>query len=503
MAQKLHPQMGIVGGGWAGLSAAAFLSHHGVPVTLFERADSLGGCAGDYRLAGCLFPTGATVAFGMEENHGALRSFLDEMQITVRATHLDHPMDIILPDRVVRLDANEAGQADEWARAFPTISREVGRLMRQVGAIARTLYPLVQARTGWPVLSLGEGGRAARILARHPGSWAALARYFNRPFISLLADNHLHPSRSPNIRAFTTMLDALLLDSIQAGLETGSALLGALALDMYRRHSFTIEGGMARIAQELAARVIQGGGRIQTQSKVRSCQWSAQDQQWTVSTRLAESYHFNAILNATGLPLPGPTSSSQSLVSEPPHLTGAFRVDGIIPLCKLPRDIAENLPRAYQIVEPSLSGEPALIHGGTYLTFHSGACHDTQAIVWTATAHTVLSAWMPRLAPDEYHRRKSQAVQRILSACSRVVPGLGDLSTLLQAASPVTYARFLQKSAVGGMALTSGWWRNTPGPHTVWPHLYQAGDTVFPGPGSLSAALSGIRAARAILAGEF
>ena len=45
-ATTYQPPVGIVGGGMAGVTAARHLASQGVPVTLFERSDSLGGRMG-------------------------------------------------------------------------------------------------------------------------------------------------------------------------------------------------------------------------------------------------------------------------------------------------------------------------------------------------------------------------------------------------------------------------------------------------------------------------
>jgi phytoene dehydrogenase-like protein len=57
----------IIGAGVGGLTAAAYLAKEGYKVSVLEKATTVGGSAGWYVRKGRKFPTGATIAFGLEE----------------------------------------------------------------------------------------------------------------------------------------------------------------------------------------------------------------------------------------------------------------------------------------------------------------------------------------------------------------------------------------------------------------------------------------------------
>ena len=56
----------MIGGGIAGLTAAALLAHEGLGVTLLEAHHQLGGCAGTFRRGPFTFDVGATQVAGLD-----------------------------------------------------------------------------------------------------------------------------------------------------------------------------------------------------------------------------------------------------------------------------------------------------------------------------------------------------------------------------------------------------------------------------------------------------
>ncbi len=56
----------VVGGGIAGLTAAAVLAHEGLRVVLLEAHSQIGGCAGTFKRGEYIFDVGATQVAGLE-----------------------------------------------------------------------------------------------------------------------------------------------------------------------------------------------------------------------------------------------------------------------------------------------------------------------------------------------------------------------------------------------------------------------------------------------------
>ena len=65
----------VIGGGIAGLTAAALLAHEGLSITLLESHHQLGGCAGTFRRGPYTFDVGATQVAGLEPGGSHARLF--------------------------------------------------------------------------------------------------------------------------------------------------------------------------------------------------------------------------------------------------------------------------------------------------------------------------------------------------------------------------------------------------------------------------------------------
>ena len=65
----------VIGGGIAGLTAAALLAQDGIAVTLLEAHHQAGGCAGTFRRGPWIFDVGATQVAGLEPGGSHARVF--------------------------------------------------------------------------------------------------------------------------------------------------------------------------------------------------------------------------------------------------------------------------------------------------------------------------------------------------------------------------------------------------------------------------------------------
>ena len=89
---------------------------------VLEKAKTVGGSAGWFLRKGRIFPTGATLAFGLEEQ-GLLSHVFKDLQLELDIEMLQHPMDVILNDRKISIyqDAVKMGE-----RAFKYVFRKKG-----------------------------------------------------------------------------------------------------------------------------------------------------------------------------------------------------------------------------------------------------------------------------------------------------------------------------------------------------------------------------------------
>jgi phytoene dehydrogenase-like protein len=164
---------------------------------------------------------------------------------------------------------------------------------------------------------------------------------------------------------------------------------------------------------------------------------------------------------------------------------------------------SRSLPFAYQIViHPELAQLFGDEHGPLYVTFHETIDRNGQnvedEITMTASIHTNPENWLS-YSKEEYKQKKEQLLQVVLAEIENAIPVKEHLH-YAEAGTPLTYKKFIGKAEVGGFPLTV---KNAilkpKSIRSSLPNLYIVGEQAFPGPGTLSAALSGYFAARAIM----
>ncbi|WJY26819.1 phytoene desaturase family protein [Sporosarcina trichiuri] len=484
----------ILGGGISGLTAGAFLAQAGCRVTVLEKAKTVGGSAGAYVRQDRRFPAGATVAFGLEDG-GLLTGLFGGLGIEVPAVRLAHPMDVVLPDRTVSVYQDRLRWKAELARVFPERAAEVLAFWKELSQIGGTVFGVTATGVSLPVRRLYDLGHLPGYALRHPARLLPVARRALWTVGDLL-NAHGLGSYAP----FRQFLDAQLMDAAQTDCGHAALLPASLALDIYRRGSYFVEGGLGQLSELLADRIRGLGGEVVMSSPVTSL--IREDSSWRVVTR-KRSDLYDVVLNSTGVSFGIGTSHAE----DDAFSWGAFRIDAVLDERFAEEHLAgRTLPFALQI-QPA-AGHPVYEaggHGPVYVTFLPSADGHGEPIngeiMMTCSIHTEPGGWERR--PKEiYAERKRALADAMLAAIEDVMP-IERYVHRSDAGTPATYDRYIGKTAVGGFPLTV---RNAIlQPNSVrspLPDFYLAGEQSFPGPGTLSSALSGYHAARAILGGR-
>jgi phytoene dehydrogenase-like protein len=497
-AQPLR--VAVIGSGIAGLVAATQIQAAGAHVTLFERARTVGGSAGHYRRGGYVFPTGATIAFGLEPD-GALRALLDQLGADVQTTVLDHPMDVLLADRRLRILRDRASWLRELERVFAEDARPILRWWtRIVEPIARDILDVVRAGLALPARRPGDIAALLRLAARRPEIVAHAG-----PRALMTVRQSLAANRLGRAESFVRFLDAQLVDSVQTDASSAALLPACVALDVYRHGSFAVAGGLHQVSEALCRAFLGAGGSLVLNTLVT--QILADHADCRVRDARGREERFTHVIDASNQALGLTRSRPQPNASA----WGALRLDAVLPLSCLPPEgqqaLALDHPFAWQIATSERAGQVfADPRGAVYVTAHPpstgfGPIADHSGLVAvTVSAHTPAAAWL-QLDRGSYAKRKAECAAAMLAEARRALPEWCEgMETRAYAGTPRTYARFIAKAHVGGMALTV---RRAilaqPGVRTKHRRLYRCGEGVFPGPGTLSAALSGAQAARALL----
>lgn len=481
----------VMGAGIGGLMAGALLAKEGWRVTVLEKATTVGGSAGSYARKNRRFPTGATIAFGLEEQ-GLLSTLFRELDLDVPFELLHHPMDVRLPDRHVSIFKDKTAWEQELVRAFPERSEDVLAFWNRLEQISDAVYSVTETGVSLPIRRLYDLGSLPLHGITHPGSMLRLARYATRTVEDLLRKYKLD-SYTP----FRQFLDAQLLDAAQTDCTAAALLPSSLALTIYRRGSFYVEKGMGQLSESLAQWIIESGGEVRTASPVKELHY--EDSKWHVTSRKRTEI-YDTVINNTGVSFgPGTSHSESEEVS-----WGAYRIDALLNKSFWDQELrGRPLPFAIQIVPEK---EQTLLysdgHGPVYVTFQPAYNRQQERvedeIMMTCSIHTQSKRW-EQLSKEDYQEKKSHLTTVMLEEIQKVFP-VEDYLLYSESGTPLTYEKYIGKTEVGGFPLTV---RNAilqpKSVRTSLPHFYIAGEQAFPGPGTLSSALSGYHTARAIM----
>lgn len=484
----MKPSVCIIGAGMGGLTAGAFLAKNGFDVTILEKATSVGGSAGFYTRKDRRFPTGATVAFGLEED-GVLTKLLNELNIHPPTRELHHPMDVILPDRKVSIYKDKMRWERELQMRFSEREKDVLLFWKKLEQIGKDVLSVTKSEVSLPIQRMYDIGSFPSFALKNPLSVTRLAKYASWTVEKLLKTYNLHTYLP--LRQF---LDAQLIDAVQTEVSEAALLPSSVALTIYRKGSFTIENGIGQLCELLKDYIIQLGGHVYLSSPLTKVQFDQTNKYWQVESRKCNE-SFSTIINNSGISFGDYTSYDGSDFS-----WGAFRIDAI-----LRQEVANllqgnALPFAFQIV----SDNPQLekyCHNPIYATFHefqSGGEDHLAEVLMSISVHTEDKRWI-QLSKESYKKEKNFLMDLLMQEVEKVFPYKKNL-LFAEAGTPITYKRFVGKTKVGGFPLTvkNAIWKPRSF-RTKLPNWYIVGEQAFPGPGTLSAALSGYYASRAII----
>jgi phytoene dehydrogenase-like protein len=118
-----------------------------------------------------------------------------------------------------------------------------------------------------------------------------------------------------------------------------------------------------------------------------------------------------------------------------------------------------------------------------------------------ASTHCELGSWL-ELTPEAYRHRKQEMGERLLSLSRRVYPRLGISPRVYEIGTPRTYERFTHRpgGAVGGVRQTLENANQRAVPHDLGPPgFWLAGDTTWPGLGTVACVLGSRIVAEGVL----
>jgi C-3',4' desaturase CrtD len=495
--QDLQADVTVIGAGFAGLTAAALLANEGLKVRVLERDIHPGGCAAAYtrktKVGEFRFAVGATVAAGLEPG-GLLDQLYSRLQMKPHFEALDPAMRLHLRgsdgnERKVQLHGTRARWAAELERAFPGQLGQKQNFWKEVQGISDVMHHAARKFPVMPFKSLNDVLDTAR--GFHPQVHRVLFNLY-RTVGDLLEKHQI------NDPAHRALIDGQLLDSMQCTSQTCALPNGSYALEIYRYGAQYVPGGLARIAEDFSSAIRNRGGEIHYATRARRV---IVENGKTVGVETHGRSFLSPIVISTA-PLEDTVtllgeSSPQDLgrrAANLPEIWGAFTVYIAVRDAALPADAH----RFEQVIDYTNDGlEENFLVSISAPWDRSRAPEGHRAI--TISTHVHAQDWQ-NLERDAYQAKKRELENRITDRLEALWPGFNANIVHLETGTPRTFENFTLHSLgrVGGVPQTPKA-ANFHAQHhsTGIPGLYLAGETIFPGQGTIGVAVSGFNAYRA------
>lgn len=478
----------VIGAGIAGLTAAAMLAKEGHQVAVLERDVHPGGCAAGFSQDGYRFAVGATVAMGFEQGglHERIYRLLERQPHYVP---VNPAIRVHLPDRKAWVMTDRDEWQAELEQVFPgrdmaakkAFWRHAARLARGLAHAAKR-FPVMPFSHPWDVF---DTARAA-----HPALLPVFAN-LHRTVADLMTDID-----DPYHRAF---VDGQLLDAMQTTAEHCVAPNGALALDIYRYGCQYKIGGLETIAQDLADYLKAHGGNVFHSTLAKTISTTNKRVQGVVTNRA----QFEAPVVISAVPLANTaallpedvTSNLPQRAATQPEMWGAFTLYLGVDERVLPKDV--------HVYEQVTDLEPHRAAGNCLVSIspawdRSRSPKGKRAI--TVSTHVDAATWLAHARNKEVYRQEKQRFETILlDQVEKALPNVRAGIEVMMSGSPRTFYNFTRRDGgrVGGIPQTLAAANfAAPSHRSDVRGLYLAGDTVFPGQGTLGVSVSGYNAAR-------
>lgn len=480
----------VVGGGVAGLTAAAALARRGAETLLVERHAVLGGSASFYQRDGYRFDVGATLVSGFGPR-GAHRRILGELGIALDAEPSDPAMIVHLPDASVVRYGDERWEA-ERRRVFGPAAEPFWRAQERIADLAWDFA------IGLPALPQDVPSALATLRAFRPRHLELLGTLGRTVATLFPAD------ASVRLRAF---VDAQLLIGAQVGADEADLAYGAVALDLAREGTYHLRGGVGTLATALGRAVRRSGGEI---AYGRSVRLFDEHRGAACGVVLDDGARIACDAVVAALPLAAVAAASPSLAATDRGAayrariaSGAQRWGAFTVYCGLPPGVVpDDAVLHHQIAGPY--GTP-LGEGATAFVSFSPAQDAARARnggrAVTISTHTDVARWERAYARGNDAALKAEYRTRLLAALDRVLPGAAASATLVECGTPATFERYTgrPRGLVGGTPQTPRTANlRAFGHRTPVRGLYVCGDGTFPGQSTVGAMLGGWNAARAV-----
>ncbi len=489
----------VIGAGIAGLTGAALLARDGLNVITLESHDKVGGCAGYFdvpsKWGDFRFPTGATVALGLEK--GGLHSeIFDLLGVSCPAIAIEK-LAVFLPD--TRLDLCHDPQKWRMERRKLPGNRAMQELFWR-------LQELI-ADAGWfalsrkPALPLQNFGDLKRDFA--------LASPKLAPMIAALpfsVGELMKTLRIDRDKAFCALVNLQLLITTQSLSHAAPLGNGMAGLDLWRHGAFHPIGGVGSIANALLQGFQKHGGETRFGARVTGLK--RENGVWEIETQSGEIVRARRVVaNVPIGNLPKLLENRPESVQKAAQRGG--RGWGAVTLYCAVREAAipPDFPLHAQILSKYAATPPYLDAGAGDDVFLSLSQPGDECAAppgfraLNVSTHARLGDWK-NLSKLEYRAQKAAWRDKLLAGVRLALPDFDAGRGFVITGTPSTWESYTNRGAgsVGGVPLTrrNANLRALPSRFRGLPGFHLVGDTTVPGQGTVACALSGFNAFRDI-----
>jgi C-3',4' desaturase CrtD len=478
--------LAVIGGGMAGMACAARLQARGLNAVVFEAHGQPGGCAGFFRRRGFAFDVGATTLVDFEPG-GVGGELLADIGMTPPEGEALPGYVAWLPDRVVTLYRDPAVWAKERLDALGD-SPAHRQFWRWLDRLAAVFWKASRAGVGLPIRTAADLLRALKALGL-PN--LLLARYLRWTVGDALRRLGLREDRP-----LVGLLGMLLEDTVHARIDDAPLINGALGITIRGAGLSRARGGMYGFWRRFVAHYRRLGGTLRAGCPVQQVEQlpARAGGGFRLLTRRGSCWAAQ-VVSALPVGLTARLAPPQVREALEPYLRRDAAAQGGAVAVFLGVPDAEVAGQAF--THHQLLHDYRLPLGnGNNMFVSVSAAGDTESAppghrAVMISTHCDLGDW-EGLGPEEYLSQKAQIGERLVGLARRVYPNLGRGALVWEVGTPRTYECFTgrPRGAVGGIRQNLGNANQRAVPHDIGvPGFWLAGDTTWPGLGTVACVL--------------
>jgi phytoene dehydrogenase-like protein len=455
----------VVGAGIGGLTVAALLSKRGLNTCLLERQSQVGGCIGRIEFSGFDFEPGMGLYPSWGPGQICERLFAELSVDPPAASLIEDDYVVRLPDaKEVKLRKDDAQFVEELRVAFPECSQAAVEFYEHVIRLDRHISQT----------AVKEGSAKSRWKF-----WTTTTIEKDLEHAATQTTLSFAKATSPRFQRF---IEAQLKGFLHLDSEHCSFLSACEALSLPRRNLYSIEGGVATLAERLAESIKSSGGTIRLNSPVLRLAYNETGDaigldllsgERVLATRAIIS---NLTIWDTYGKLIGLNKTPASIKSALAKLQGS---GAYITYAAVEGSARTRLPAPNFLVADSESNTDENLSGESTVTIREARA-DGKSAATIKTGTDVVPWFSYQSSHEDYEQWDQETLEHAWAKLHRAVPEFGSGIEVIETANPRTYYEQSRRKLgmiMGATAESVGFQRATELSITL-PNVFIVGDTV-------------------------